>query len=172
MASRHAPRTTAARSWSPPEIDDGASSPMTASHAGIMALPAGQTEAGLAVGLSKSQLMRSILLPQATTTMLPTIVSQLVVVLKDTALGGLLLINFVELLRTADGIKNNYGNVVPSYIVIAAIYIALNFAVSQIARGLERRVRGRRGGAAVGRTDQMIPTLPGTAAAGSGSGLI
>ncbi|MEP6851301.1 MAG: amino acid ABC transporter permease [bacterium] len=140
-------------------------------RAGVLALPRGQTEAGLAVGLRKGQLMRSVLLPQATTTMLPTIVSQLVVVLKDTALGGLLLINFVELLRTADGIKNNYGNVVPSYIVIAAIYIALNFAVSQIARLLELRLRRGPRASLAGPTDQMTPTLPGgTAATGAGIG--
>ena len=135
-------------------------------RAGILALPKGQSEAGLAIGLRKTQLMTSILLPQAITSMLPTIVSQLVVVLKDTALGGLLLINFVELLRTADGIKSNYGNVVPSYIVIGAIYITLNFAVSQLARLLEYRLRrGGRSGAPT--LDQLTPTLPGGTAVGA-----
>ncbi len=135
-------------------------------RAGILALPRGQTEAGLAIGLRKGQLMRLILLPQAVTTMLPNIVSQLVVVLKDTALGGLLIVNFVELLRTADGIKSNYGNVVASYIVIGAIYITLNFAVSQLARVLEywlrrgRRVRVEPEDEAL---SQLAPTLPGGA---------
>jgi glutamate transport system permease protein len=136
-------------------------------RAGILALPKGQSEAGSAIGLRKTQLMTSILLPQAMTSMLPNIISQLVVVLKDTALGGLLLINFVELLRTADGIKSNYGNVVPSYIVIGAIYITLNFSVSQLARLLEYRVRrGRhiRGGTE-STLSQMTPTLPGGVAA-------
>jgi glutamate transport system permease protein len=132
-------------------------------RAGILALPKGQSEAGSAIGLRKTQLMTNILLPQAVTSMLPNIISQLVVVLKDTALGGLLLINFIELLRTADGIKSNYGNVVPSYIVIGAIYITLNFAVSQLARLLEyRQRRGRRITAGPDTTlSQLTPTLPG-----------
>lgn len=135
-------------------------------RAGILALPKGQSEAGSAIGLRKAQLMTNVLLPQAVTSMLPNIVSQLVVVLKDTALGGLLLINFVELLRTADGIKSNYGNVVPSYIVIGAIYITVNFALSQLARLLEYRLRhGRRTGAQPGALTQMTPTLPGGASA-------
>jgi glutamate transport system permease protein len=136
-------------------------------RAGILALPRGQTEAGQAIGLRKGQLMRSILLPQAVTSMLPNIVSQLVVILKDTALGGLLIINFIELLRSADGIKSNYGNVVPSYIVIGAIYIALNFTVSQLAQLLEWRLRrGRRARGGPGEElTQMTPTLPGGASA-------
>ena len=135
-------------------------------RAGILALPKGQSEAGLAIGLRKSQLMRSILLPQAVTSMLPNIVSQLVVVLKDTALGGLLIVNFVELLRTADGIKSNYGNVVPSYIVIGAIYVTLNFAVSQLARLVEywlRRGRRARVEPEEEALSQLAPTLPGGA---------
>jgi glutamate transport system permease protein len=137
-------------------------------RAGILALPRGQSEAGSAIGLRKTQLMTNILLPQAVTAMLPNIISQLVVVLKDTALGGLLLINFIELLRTADGIKSNYGNVVPSYIVIGAIYITLNFAVSQLARLLEYRQRRGRRQTTAGpdlTLSQLTPTLPGGAAA-------
>jgi glutamate transport system permease protein len=56
-------------------------------RAGVLALPRGQTEAGYAIGLRKGQLMRLVLIPQATRAMLPVIVSQLVVLLKDTALG-------------------------------------------------------------------------------------
>ena len=61
-------------------------------------LPKGQSEAGLAIGLTRSQTLRSILLPQAITAMLPALVSQLVVILKDTALGAI--ITYPELLTT------------------------------------------------------------------------
>ncbi len=67
-------------------------------RAGILALPKGQTEAAKAIGLRKGQTMRTILLPQAVTAMLPAIVSQLVVIVKDTALGGVML-GFTELLN-------------------------------------------------------------------------
>ena len=56
-------------------------------RAGINALPRGQSEAASALGLSWGQTMRAILLPQAVTSMLPVLISQMVVVLKDTAIG-------------------------------------------------------------------------------------
>ena len=67
-------------------------------RAGILSLPKGQTEAAYAIGLRKGQTMTSILLPQSVTAMLPAIVSQLVVIVKDTALGGVML-GFTELLN-------------------------------------------------------------------------
>ena len=114
-------------------------------RSGIGSLPRGQTEASLAIGLRKSQMMRMILLPQAFAAMLPAIVSQLVVIVKDTALGGQLTIAAPELLRSARTITGNFGNVVATYMVIAAIYVVINFALSQLA-GLMQRWMGRRRG--------------------------
>ena len=71
----------------------------------------------------------SILLPQALTAMLPAVVSQLVVIVKDTALGGIL-VGYVELRRAASTSASNYGNLLPTYIVIAVIYIVLNLALT------------------------------------------
>ncbi|MFE0885841.1 amino acid ABC transporter permease [Streptomyces rochei] len=110
-------------------------------RAGILALPKGQSEAAMAIGLRKGQLMRTILLPQAVTTMLPAIVSQLVVILKDTALGGAVL-TFPELLASANTMSGYYGaNVIASFTVVAVIYIALNFLLTTFASWLERRLR-------------------------------
>ncbi|MFB6769946.1 amino acid ABC transporter permease [Streptomyces sp. NPDC048232] len=110
-------------------------------RAGILALPKGQSEAAMAIGLRKGQLMRTILLPQAVTTMLPAIVSQLVVILKDTALGGAVL-TFPELLASANTMSGYYGaNVIASFTVVAVIYIALNFILTSFASWLERRLR-------------------------------
>ncbi|MFC4500078.1 MULTISPECIES: amino acid ABC transporter permease [Streptomyces] len=108
--------------------------------AGILALPKGQTEAAYAIGLRKGQTMGSILLPQAVTTMLPAIVSQLVVIVKDTALGGVM-IGFTELLNTRGTLAANYANPIPSFIVVAVIFIALNFILTTFASWLERRLR-------------------------------
>ncbi len=77
-------------------------------RAGILALPKGQSEAAMAIGLRKGQVMRSILLPQAVTAMLPAIVSQLVVIVKDTALGGAVL-TFSELLAAGNTMSAFYG---------------------------------------------------------------
>jgi len=116
-------------------------------RSGINALPKGQTEASLAVGLRKTQMMTLILLPQALTAMLPAIVSQLVVVIKDTALGGAL-IGYEDLMNQASDITANFSNPVATYTVIAVIYIAVNFILSALAGRLERWMRSRRGGAA------------------------
>ncbi|WP_405649115.1 amino acid ABC transporter permease [Streptomyces sp. NBC_00019] len=109
-------------------------------RAGILSLPKGQTEAAYAVGLRKGQTMSSILLPQAVTAMLPAIVSQLVVIVKDTALGGVML-NFTELLNSRQTLAANYANVIPSFIVVAIIFIVLNFLLTSFASWLEKRLR-------------------------------
>lgn len=108
-------------------------------RAGVHALPRGQTEAASALGLTWGQTMRSILLPQAVTSMLPVLISQLVVVLKDTALGYQ--ITFVEMVRQGTVIGSAYGNYIPALIVIALLMIALNFTLSWVATRLERRLR-------------------------------
>ncbi|MFF7544346.1 amino acid ABC transporter permease [Streptomyces canus] len=109
-------------------------------RAGILSLPRGQTEAAYAVGLRKGQTMTSVLLPQAVTAMLPAIVSQLVVIVKDTALGGVML-GFTELLNSRSTLAANYANVIPSFIVVGIIYIVLNFLLTSFAGWLERRLR-------------------------------
>ncbi|MEP6561414.1 MAG: amino acid ABC transporter permease [Nakamurella sp.] len=114
-------------------------------RAGISAVPKGQTEAALAIGLNKTQLMTIVLLPQALTTMLPAVVSQLVVVVKDTALGGIL-VGYVELRRAANTSASSYGNLLPTYLVVAVIYILINLLLSALSTYLERKLRTRRGG--------------------------
>ncbi|MDH6629610.1 glutamate transport system permease protein [Streptomyces sp. LBL] len=109
-------------------------------RAGILSLPKGQTEAAMAVGLRKGQTMTNVLLPQAVTAMLPAIVSQLVVIVKDTALGGVML-GFTELLNARQTLAAVYANVIPSFIVVAVIYIVLNFLLTSFASWLEARLR-------------------------------
>jgi glutamate transport system permease protein len=114
-------------------------------RAGIRSLPHGQTEAAQAIGLRKTQMMVLILLPQALTAMLPAIVSQLVVVLKDTALGSIF-VGYAELLRQANNLTANFSNSVATYTVIAVLYISMNFILSMLASWLEKLMRSRRGG--------------------------
>jgi glutamate transport system permease protein len=114
-------------------------------RAGVAALPRGQGEAAAALGLSWGQTMRSILLPQAITSMLPVLVSQLVVVLKDTAIGYQ--ITFVEMVRQGTVVGSSYGNYIPALVVIAVLMISLNFMLSAAATRLERRLRQSKRGA-------------------------
>lgn len=114
-------------------------------RAGVLSLPAGQREAAVALGLGPGQTMRLVLLPQAVTLMLPAIVSQLVVVLKDTALGGQLTVGYTELLRTSSAITGNFANTIPTLIVAAILFIVLNSLLTAAANALQRRMaRSRR----------------------------
>jgi len=108
-------------------------------RAGINSLPAGQSEAAYAIGLTRGQTLRTILLPQAVRRMLPSIVSQLVVLLKDTSLG--FIVAYVELLRTARLNADFYGSryIFSFFFIAAGLYIMTNFAVSRVAVWLERR---------------------------------
>lgn len=135
-------------------------------RAGILALPRGQTEAASALGLRRTQTMFSILLPQALTAMLPAVVSQLVVTLKDTALGGQL-VGYVDLMRQASTLSANFFNTVPTYIVIGLLYVLINFLISVLAGQLEQWLRTRRGR----RTADVISVpLPGGLADGAAPG--
>jgi glutamate transport system permease protein len=111
-------------------------------RAGINAVPRGQSEAAYSLGLRKGAVLRLIVVPQAVRIMLPTIVSQLVVLLKDSALG--FIVAYPELLRSGRRIYTNIGNVIPTAIVIAAIYIVINLTLSLLATYLEGRQRSAR----------------------------
>jgi glutamate transport system permease protein len=124
-------------------------------RAGILSLPRGQTEAAQAIGMRKGQTMTNILLPQAVTAMLPAIVSQLVVIVKDTALGGAM-VGYAELLRSVTTMSGFYANIIPSFIVVAVIYIALNFLLTSFASWLESKIRrGKRSNGAVVAAEQL-----------------
>ena len=111
-------------------------------RAGIVSVAKGQSEAAYAVGMRKGQVTWLILMPQAVRAMLPTIVSQLVVLLKDTALG--FIITYPELLYVGKQIGGRavYGfPYIPTYLVVAAVYIFINSVLSLAAHRLERRTR-------------------------------
>lgn len=110
-------------------------------RAGIEAVPRGQREAAYALGMRKSQVMRTVLLPQAIRTMLPAIVSQLVVLLKDTALGFLII--YDELLDQGKDLFSAVEferPVIPATIVVAVIYIAMCGLLTLLAKYLQRRM--------------------------------
>jgi glutamate transport system permease protein len=116
-------------------------------RAGIESLPRGQREAALATGLSNGQAMRLVLLPQAFRVMLPAIISQLVVVLKDTSLVTFVA-NYDELLSQGESIRRNLDNPIQTFTVVALIYIAINYTLGRLAQyfeGRQSRTAGRAG---------------------------
>jgi glutamate transport system permease protein len=133
-------------------------------RAGIKALPRGQSEAAEALGLSWGQTMRSILLPQAITSMLPVLISQLVVVLKDTAIGYQ--ITFLEMVRQGTNIGSAYSNYIPALLVVAALMISVNLTLSWLATRIEARLRRSRRGPEPMHAE--VPVTQGTFTAGAG----
>ena len=113
-------------------------------RSGVHSLPKGQNEAAVALGLRPGQTMRMILLPQAITAMLPAIVAQMVIALKDSALGYI--IGYVEVVRSGIQSASYYRNYLAALFVVAVIMIILNYSLTKFAGWLERRVReGRKG---------------------------
>ena len=113
-------------------------------RAGVQSIPKGQTEAAYAIGLSRGQTLRMVLLPQAIRVMLPALISQLVVLLKDTSLG--FVIGFSELLRTGGQLVQALNNPLQLYLAVALIYIIINSLLSGLAsyvEGRQRRTSGR-----------------------------
>lgn len=111
-------------------------------RAGVLSLPKGQREAAYAVGMRKGQVMRLVLLPQAVKAMLPALISQFVVLLKDSALG--LIVGYDELVdRGLNGIAANFSNVIQAAVLIAAIFIAINMALDRLAARLGASARAR-----------------------------
>lgn len=108
-------------------------------RAGLAALPKGQTEAAYAVGLTRYQTLFSILLPQAVRIMLPSLISQLVVLLKDSSLG--FIIGYAELLKSIQNNAQYFGNqyFISLFVVGGTIYLVVNITLSRLAVWIQRR---------------------------------
>jgi glutamate transport system permease protein len=111
-------------------------------RAGINAVPAGQGEAAYAIGMRKSQVMTTVLLPQAVKIMLPAIISQMVVALKDTSLGYYILAP--GLTAVAKPIYLEFDNQVQTAIVITGIYVIVNLILTWIATVVQKRLSGEK----------------------------
>jgi len=114
-------------------------------RAGILSIDKGQREAAYGLGMRKTQVMTLVLLPQAIRRMLPVLIAQLVVLLKDTSLG--FIIGFAELLRESRGLveflSSRFGDTYTFQIYVGAglIYIIVNVLLSTLARIVEKRTR-------------------------------
>lgn len=113
-------------------------------RSGVRSLPAGQREAALAVGMTSTGSLRTVEVPQALVAMLPSLVSQFVIILKDSALGYI--IGFAELLRYSRHLGAGYGNIMQTLVVAAVIFIVINFVLVWLAQLLSRRLSSRTSG--------------------------
>lgn len=113
-------------------------------RSGVKSLPRAQREAALAIGMTNGKSLFNVEVPQALVAMLPSMVSQFVIILKDSALGYL--IGFSELLRFARQLGSGYGNILQSITVAAIIFILLNFVLGWVATKLSQRLSSRTAG--------------------------
>lgn len=113
-------------------------------RSGVRSLPKGQREAAYAVGMTEGKSLRLVEIPQALVAMMPSLVSQFVIILKDSALGYI--IGFAELLRYSRQLGSGYGNILQALTVAAVIFILLNFLLTWLAQILSRRLSSRTAG--------------------------
>ena len=107
-------------------------------RAGIQSVPRGQVEAATATGLTRALTMRHVVLPQALRNMIPSLVTQFIVLLKDTSLASI--IGYVDLTKAAQIVNNREIRPFEIYLFIAVIYWLCSFAMSRYAQHLERRL--------------------------------
>lgn len=111
-------------------------------RAGMNAVPKGQVEAAYAIGMSKSGVIWNIQLPQAVKIMLPAIISQMVVALKDTSLGYYIIAP--GLTAVYKPIYLEFQNQVPTAIVITAIYVVVNLLLTWVATVVQHKFVGEK----------------------------
>jgi len=117
-------------------------------RAGILSLDRGQSEAAYTIGLSYRQAMRLVVVPQAFRRMIPSLISQLVTLLKDTSYGYI--VTYEELLRRGKANADfDSDYLISSYVVVLLVYVAVNFTLSRIAQRLEVRQRRRYGAGSI-----------------------
>ncbi|MDC2860915.1 MULTISPECIES: amino acid ABC transporter permease [unclassified Delftia] len=107
-------------------------------RAGVLAVPRGQTDAARSLGLTEVQVFRFVVFPQAVRFIVPALVAQLVIVVKDTTFGYI--VTYGELMQNAKVLIANYHALVPVYLVVAVLYCLVNYAISRASRRLNRPV--------------------------------
>ena len=118
-------------------------------RAGILSLPRGQAEAAFSLGLRNGQVMKLVVLPQAVRNVTPSLITQLVSLMKDTSLG--FIVAFTELLYRGQVLSSFNHLLIQTYLVITIIYLLVNGSLSGLASRLQNKP-GRR------RTNLILPT--------------
>src|SRR5438105_1457211 len=107
-------------------------------RAGVQSVARGQVEAATAVGLTSTQTMRYVVLPQALKNMIPSLVTQFIVLFKDTSLASI--IGFMDLTKAAQVVNNREVRPFALYLFIAVVYWICTYSMSRYARHVEQRL--------------------------------
>ncbi|QXO73769.1 glutamate/aspartate ABC transporter permease GltK [Morganella morganii] len=106
-------------------------------RAGIQSVSRGQTSASLALGMTKMQTMRLVVLPQAFRAMIPLLLTQGIVLFQDTSL--VYVLSLTDFFRTASNIGERDGTQIEMVLFAGAVYFVISFAASMLVNYLKRR---------------------------------
>ena len=107
-------------------------------RAGVNAVPRGQVEAAMSLGMRRGRIMFKIVLPQAVRFVIPSLISQLVVVVKDTTVAYV--VSYPDLMQNARVLITNYDALVSMYFTVAIVYILLNYAINKLSGFVAERM--------------------------------
>lgn len=106
-------------------------------RSGVNAVPKGQTEAALSLGMLKGSVFFRIVFPQALRYVVPALISELVIVLKDTTFAYV--VNYPDLMQNARVLISNHDALLSVYLVVAVIYIIINYILNKVSVAIARR---------------------------------
>ncbi len=129
-------------------------------RAGILSLPRGQAEAAFSLGLRSNQVMRLVVLPQAVRNVTPSLITQLVSLMKDTSLG--FIVAFTELLYRGQVLSSFNHLLIQTYLVVTIIYLVVNGSLSGLASRLQKKPGRRRTTVASATMALPLPTPGGS----------
>ena len=107
-------------------------------RAGIQSIPRGQVFAGQAVGMTYSQNMRYVVLPQAFRNMLPVLLTQTIILFQDTSL--VYAIGAYDLLKGFETAGKNFGRPIEMYLLAAVVYFIISFSLSSVVKRIHRKI--------------------------------
>ncbi|RYH63236.1 MAG: ABC transporter permease subunit [Alcaligenaceae bacterium] len=107
-------------------------------RAGIQSIARGQVSAGMALGLTPGQTMRTVVLPQATRNMVPALLTRVIILFQDTSL--VYVLSLTDFLGAASKIGQRDGRLVELYLFVAVVYLIVCFTASRLVKHLEKRV--------------------------------
>lgn len=106
-------------------------------RSGVNAVPKGQREAAMSLGMGRGSVFFKIVFPQAFRYVIPALISEIVIVLKDTTFAYV--VNYADLMQNAKVLISNYDALLSVYLVAAVIYILINYALNKISVAVARR---------------------------------
>lgn len=110
-------------------------------RAGILALPKGQSEAAEALGMTRTQVMRYVVFPQAIRLVMPSLLAQVAILIKDTTLGYV--VSYPELQFSAKVLVSNTGDLIQTYLLVTVVFILVNLAITRVADAWSKRQQRR-----------------------------